>query len=110
MKSAERESPNEYETMDTLALLRLYHKATVQLNSISFNDVPSHKPETDTDVRTFEKGKMASVEGVWEKQRRIMDETRKTLETRGTKFTNNDIDITSSSKEIQDLVANNGPE
>lgn len=110
MNQSETENSNEYEFMDTLALLRLYHKATVELNSVTLNSVPNPGPDTDKDVRTFETNKMTAVEDKYAQQRKIMDETKKVLMSRGAKFNHYGIDLANSSEEIQKLVKENEPE
>ena len=99
MKSNEQIGPSEYESMDTLALLRVYHKASVRLNSLR-----------EAAFRTHQKAEVASASTEWDNQIQVMKEARKVLETKGVKFTERGIDLPNSPKEIQDLVKNNGPE
>ena len=99
MTSPEERQPNEYETMDTLSLLRAYHKASTRLNQLR-----------DTEVRTFETGKAATMGQEWDQLIKQRDQLTSALSSKGAIFGERGIDIGKSSDEIKKLVAENGPE
>lgn len=90
---------NEYEKMDTLTLLRLYHKAGIRQDQIR-----------DRDLHTHQKAEVEQASQDWDALTAQMDGAKAVLETRGAKFTSYGINLRGSSQEIQDIVRNNGPE
>ncbi len=93
------QSPNEFETMDTLGLLRLYHKSVTRLNAIREGGVRVHERDRQ------------KTEGLeWDKLIAQKTALHPILESKGVKFINGNIDVNGSPQEIRDLIKNNRPE
>lgn len=99
MHSPDSLPTRNYESMDTLSLLRMWNRIVTRREEMQFKDLRPHEVDK------------AAIERQWQEDNKVLEETRRVLETRGAKFSSNhNFDLEGSSPEIQKIVKENGPE